>query len=177
MENLLEELNDRQENDIVIEYDGLLQEVCISDGHDGQTADKVIGINDFVSIAHENSKAHGWWEEERSFGEQIALMHSELSEALEEFRNKNWLQRIYYECYKPKDKSCSAFYHADPNLKKLKCAPCEHGKPCGIPVELADCIIRIMDTCGHYSIDLDAVIREKMKYNESRPYKHGGKII
>ncbi len=36
-------------------------------------------------IAHEK----GWWDENRSDGELIALMHSELSEALEALRNNN----------------------------------------------------------------------------------------
>ncbi len=40
----------------------------------------------------------------------------------------------------------------------------------------ADTIIRIFDTCGHYGIDLEQAIEIKMKYNESRPYKHN-KVI
>lgn len=37
----------------------------------------------FSLEAYENAKAHGWWETSRNDGELIALMHSELSEALE----------------------------------------------------------------------------------------------
>lgn len=40
-------------------------------------------------------------------------------------------------------------------------------------VELADAVIRIADLCGYLGIDLDAVISEKMAYNETRPFKHG----
>lgn len=40
-------------------------------------------INEWSKIIHENAKAHGWWDEERSDGETLALWHSELSEALE----------------------------------------------------------------------------------------------
>ena len=46
-------------------------------------------------------------------------------------------------------------------------------KPEGVAVELADAVIRIADLCGHLGIDLDAVIRLKMTYNEGRPHKHG----
>lgn len=35
------------------------------------------------------AKEKGWWDEERNFGESIALMHSELSEALEAERKGN----------------------------------------------------------------------------------------
>ena len=43
-----------------------------------------MNINDLIREAHENAVAHGFWEEDRPFAEQIALMHSELSEALED---------------------------------------------------------------------------------------------
>lgn len=35
---------------------------------------------------HQNARDKGWWDEERNKGEAIALMHSELSEALEALR-------------------------------------------------------------------------------------------
>ena len=40
-------------------------------------------INEFAQEVHSNAVNHGWWEDDRSFGEIIALCHSELSEALE----------------------------------------------------------------------------------------------
>lgn len=100
-------------------------------------------INDLVKRAYENSKNHGFWEEEKNFGEVIALMHSELSEAFEEYRNGKKINETYYE---------------------------QGEKPCGIPSELADVVIRVFDFCGGNDIDL-----EKMQYNETRPYKHGKK--
>ena len=47
------------------------------------------GINYFIDICHEIAKEKGWWDKERSDGEVIALMHSELSEALEAMRNNH----------------------------------------------------------------------------------------
>lgn len=105
---------------------------------------------------HENAKAHGWWDgEPRSFGELIALCHSELSEALEEYRNGHEPQETYYSA---KDTE-------------------KNFKPEGIPSELADVVIRIMDMCGYYDINLEMAIAEKHEFNKSRPYKHGGKVI
>ena len=38
---------------------------------------------------HQCAVDHGWWDTERNDGEMIALMHSELSEALEAIRHGN----------------------------------------------------------------------------------------
>jgi len=38
---------------------------------------------------HENNISKGWWDTDRNDGEMIALMHSELSEALEYIRHGN----------------------------------------------------------------------------------------
>lgn len=46
-------------------------------------------FNRFAKAAHENAVAKGWWEKDRGDGEAIALMHSELSEALEGLRVNN----------------------------------------------------------------------------------------
>ena len=105
-------------------------------------------INELVKRAHENSVKHGFWKKDRDFGEVISLMHSELSEAFEEYRKGKGFNESYYE---------------------------EDGKVCGIPSELADVIIRIFDFCGGNDIDLEKIILEKMEYNETRPYKHGNK--
>ncbi len=106
-------------------------------------------INDLCKRAYDNSVKHGFYENEKGFGDVIALMHSELTEAYEEYRHLKGFNETYYS---------------------------ENGKPEGIPSELADVIIRIFDFCGRHEIDLEKIILEKMDYNEKRPYKHGGKL-
>jgi len=44
-------------------------------------------IKKWIELCHNTAKEKGWWDFERSDGELIALMHSELSEALEAMRN------------------------------------------------------------------------------------------
>ena len=46
-------------------------------------------IQQAMSTAHNISRSKGWWEADRNDGEMIALMHSELSEALEGIRHGN----------------------------------------------------------------------------------------
>ena len=43
-------------------------------------------LQDLITDIHDNARAKGWWDEIRNVGEAIALMHSELSEALEAAR-------------------------------------------------------------------------------------------
>lgn len=122
-------------------------------------------INELVQEAHANAVAKGWWEEERTFGELIALCHSELSEALEDFRAGRKPDQMWYEL-KGAIGALSANEQVTPEWK-----------PCGIPSELADVVIRIFDMCGRYGIDLEMAIEEKMAYNATRPIRHGGKVI
>lgn len=104
-------------------------------------------INEFAKEVHENAVRHGWWDNDRPLPEVIALCHSELSEALEAYRNDEDM------CWLNGD------------------------KPDGIAVEMCDCIIRIVDYLAKEGIDIDWILNIKHGYNLTRPYKHGGKRI
>lgn len=125
-------------------------------------------IPEMIEEAYDNAKAHGWWPEgeEPNFGEKIALMHTELSEAFEEWRNGHAPSEIYVNV-------------RDTTTGQMCCSTAPgtvaENKPEGIPVELADVMIRIFDLCGYYGIDLEAAIKMKLAYNRSRPFRHGGK--
>lgn len=139
-----------------------------------------MGLNEFATAVHENAVAHGWWDEERGLPEVLMLCVSELSEALEEYRSGRPL--LYYPCNagglcvddRPEENvSCGSRVYNPMNPEE----PCtaRSGKPEGIAVELADCVIRILDYCGQAEIDIEEAIRIKHEYNKTRPYRHGGK--
>lgn len=48
-----------------------------------------IDIDALIKNCHGIAREKGWWDKPRSDGEVIALMHSELSEALEAMRNSH----------------------------------------------------------------------------------------
>jgi NTP pyrophosphatase (non-canonical NTP hydrolase) len=139
-------------------------------------------LNQIRDEIHKNAVDHGWWDEERSFGEIIALCHSELSEALEEYRNGRPL--IWHACI-PTDPiaGCRNMVHCNSKMSRIGCikpaADCQYKdkKPEGIAIELADCIIRILDYCGKEGIDIEEAIRLKHEYNKTRTYRHGNKRI
>lgn len=123
-------------------------------------------LNALAADIHANAVEHGWWDEPRTFGDILALCHSELSEALEAYRDG---EELVHGC-------CG---HCDYQEKCDHLAPAgETGcKPEGVAVEMIDCIIRILDWCGKMGVDVDGVLRMKHAYNKTRPYRHGGKAL
>ncbi|MDR2513765.1 MAG: hypothetical protein LBD02_00970 [Christensenellaceae bacterium] len=134
------------------------------------------GMNELAAEIHQNAVAHGWWEEPRGLPEILMLCVSELAEALEEFRDG--MPMVYHKCKETLHEDDPQDRIADSS--DADCGHCEEctdrvEKPEGVAVELADCIIRILDYCGHAGIDIERAIRIKHEYNKSRPYRHGGK--
>lgn len=108
------------------------------------------------------NRANGWYEDSRRFGEDVALIHSEVSEALEEYRRGNLL----------------GWYRNANDLEVIaEGANYEGFKPEGVPSELADIIIRVLDTCHRYGVDITGEIEAKLAYNATRGYRHGGKVL
>ncbi len=100
-------------------------------------------IKKLQAQVHKTAQEKGWYDQPRNAGELIALMHSELSEALEALRGK------------------LVFCDDEDN---------------NVGEELADTVIRIMDACEYWNLDLEKEILKKMDKNKKRPHRHGKKF-
>lgn len=80
-------------------------------------------------------------------GNRLMLIAGEVTEAHEELRAGHEPSEIYYK----------------------------DGKPEGVPIELADAVIRIFDFAEEFDFDLATAIAIKMAFNSDRPAMHGGK--
>lgn len=107
-------------------------------------------IRELQDQAFINACLKGWHDEPAPIERYLLLFHDEISEATKEISNHHKPNETYYG---------------------------HDGKPEGVPSELADVVIRIMDFCGFYQIDLEKAIVEKMEFNKTRPYRHGGKKL
>lgn len=141
-----------------------------------------MNLNDLVKSTHEHVKNKGFWDIPQSLPVQLALITSEVSEALEEFRKGHSANYTYY--------SGKANIEGIDDITYLETITCDYPtdvetshntikviKPEGIPSELADIVLRVCDMCGYYGIDLEAIITIKMEYNATRGHRHGGKLI
>lgn len=105
-------------------------------------------IRDITDEVRQVNVEKGWRERRNSVPEYVALLHSEASEILEAWRT--W---------------------------RLEDATREDGKPEGVGSELADLLIRVIDTADVLGIDLEAEYERKIAFNRTRPYQHGGKAL
>jgi hypothetical protein len=130
-------------------------------------------LNGIAAEVHSLAKTKGWWPELKavelpddkpdvgSVSRALLMMHSEISEAVEDLRVAKFnyqLNEIQYEGGTEQD--------ADGSLK-----------PIGFAVEIADLVIRALDLAERTGIDLEHVIAVKHAYNKTRSQRHGGKAL
>lgn len=101
------------------------------------------------------NSSKGWYDEDRSVGDMVALLHSEVSEVLEAYRT--W-------------KFQDGTKLVSDNAESVR-------KPEGVGSEMADCLIRLLDMAKRWNVDLPAEFTRKMAYNWTRPYRHGGRHL
>jgi len=112
---------------------------------------KTITIREWQQDVHELAQEKGWYDgrsaSPREILANLMLVVSEIAEAAENVRDGR-IQEVWEE---------------------------PPGKPCGLPIELADAIIRIFDTATWLGIDIESAMTLKHEYNKTRAYRHGGR--
>ena len=144
---------------LAIIYNKLMEVIKLLEGRTtldtGFLSDKK-SLAEWQREIHELAVDKGWWPYADAVTtpvivEKLCLIHSEVSEALEELRQgEGPLQFISYD---------------------------EDTKPIGFVIELADIMIRTLDLCGALDLDIEEVIRVKHEYNKTRSHRHGGKAL
>jgi NTP pyrophosphatase (non-canonical NTP hydrolase) len=112
-------------------------------------------VADMTAEVREVNTVLGWRTGGNTFGDYIALLHSELSEALEAYRDHRLADATDSERW---------------NAAGLS-------KPEGVGSEFADVLIRLLDVADIYGIDLAYEFDRKLAYNRTRPYQHGGRTL
>lgn len=115
-------------------------------------------LNDLRDVIHDLAKSKGWHAAEETDDQFVtrtcANIHGEVSELFEAFRDN----RLHAPCDK-------AEMMGELGLARLTCAE----------EELADIIIRALDTAGRLKIDIGRAVMAKHTLNVVRPWRHGGK--
>ena len=132
-------------------------------------------LNALAQEINDNARAKGFWDGDRNMGEMLMLAVSELAEALEEHRDGKPAEYFQINGKEVRRPSPRADWVAVKPLAggELQTWTGVTAKPEGVAVELADCIIRCLDTMHSLGVDIDGVVARKMAYNASRPHKHG----
>ncbi|HLL69091.1 MAG TPA: hypothetical protein VK453_25750 [Micromonosporaceae bacterium] len=112
-------------------------------------------ITEMTAEVRAVNEEKGWRTGGNTFGDYIALIHSELSEALEAYRD-----------YRLSDATAGWDYIKD-----------QPAKPQGVGSEFADVLIRLLDVADIYGIDLAAEYERKITYNRTRSFQHGGRTL
>lgn len=96
--------------------------------------------------------------------QRLMLVVSEISEAFEAFRKDRYART---------DEYINGYDHQD-DLEQKRAGFELHIKD-SFEDEIADSVIKLLTLCGENNIDIEKHIQLKMKYNESRGFKYGGK--
>jgi NTP pyrophosphatase (non-canonical NTP hydrolase) len=111
-------------------------------------------LNELAAEISDTAEGKGFWDYE-AIGDdgliptKLALVHSEVSEALAVHRND---------------------YDDDDLDATTGMTPMQEDD---FAEEVADIIIRCLDLVGYYGLDIGNIVLDKMEKNRGRPYRHG----
>ena len=115
-------------------------------------------LNELGAHVHKNAAAHGFHDDDADplrFATYCANLHSEVSELWEAWRK----EKLQHPCDKGEEMHRAG-------LPVLSCAE----------EELADILIRLLDTAHGLEIDMTHAVIVKDLFNQRRSFRHGGKV-
>jgi hypothetical protein len=126
-------------------------------------------IKQLMQRAYETAAQKGWHDRRRSPLEFHALIHSEISEATEAVREglPPFVQKQVFVA----PLTMADLVNSTSDTESVR----TQFMPEGEVVELADAIIRIADYCESCGYDLEGAIEAKLRFNQGRSHRHGGK--
>lgn len=125
--------------------------------------DLASALRDAQDRVYAANEANGWFEDDRTVGDDIALLHSEASEMLEAYRDGGLA-----------DQTKEVEHHdLGAGVAGVTILP----KPEGFGSEAADVFIRLLDTCKRRGVDLAFEFERKLSWNQARGHRHGGKNL
>lgn len=123
-------------------------------------------LTEFSKDIHQGNVKRGFYDDPKEIGTVLMLIVTELAEAMESYRANNRLGAGKLESIQWNSNLNEDFTEEDINQFKLVVKDTFED-------EIADTIIRLFDLCGWLDIDIHKHIMLKLKYNSTRPYKHG----
>jgi len=136
-------------------------------------------LGDLARRIYRWSRGQGFYDEGqvRPFDGQLALVHSEVSKALEHWRDGHEPDELFFTRREPVVSEPAASIEATRRFHPVGHADAldEGWKPDGVPIELADVLIRVLDIMAHHGLDPDELVELKMAYNLTRSHRNGGK--
>jgi NTP pyrophosphatase (non-canonical NTP hydrolase) len=115
------------------------------------------GLREMQEEVRQQNVRNGWYDKGVTFDTTMANLHAEVSEAWEAWRQ--WGLTDVTEPW---------YDEGQPDASPMP-------KPEGVGSEFADVLIRLLDDCERFHVDLSAEYARKMRYNNTRSYRHGNK--
>ena len=124
---------------------------------------QVEGLNNLSKQLNQFVKKAGF--DDNDTPTRMILIHSEVSEAFEAWRKEKFCTANHVEKANGFDFEGNQFAKESFEISVKD----------SFEDELADSLIRLLDLCGKMDIDIEYHVTQKMKYNETRGFKYGGK--
>ena len=136
-------------------------------------------LNRLAKAIYEQNKAKGFWPEnpnDRNVGELLMLIVSEAAEALEASRDGKYTSPLAVAQLEMIESQMELFPDMKDYYGQIWVDFFKQDVKNSFEDEIADTTIRLFDLCGAKGIDIEWHIAKKLRYNKTRPHKHGRKF-